>query len=358
MARLPRDIQDALDRLEPAIRNAFLQAIDQIASAAQMKRLVAMIEEGRIEEAIEALRIEQGFFSPLNDIVRTAYIDGGALVLSGLKLKDPYHGDAFILGFDGRHVRAERWVRDRSSDLIVEIVDQQRNMARTVIREGLQAGRNPRAVALDIVGRTNRPTGKREGGFIGLTDQQVRWAMNAEEQLRNAHVPGGIDPVTGKRKPSAGSLYLDRGRRDARFDARVREAMKSGKPITEADIQRMVIRYRERLKKFRGDLIAENETLTALRSGQMEGFRQLVDTGKVRPDQIEREWSDTGDSRTRHDHREMRGQKVRGIDTPFTFPDGTQAMFPGDVSLGSPAKNTIRCRCIQHVKIRSDLLRD
>lgn len=361
MARLPRDIQDALARLEPAIRDAFLDAIDQITNAAQMKRLIAMIEAGQVEEAIEALRIEQGFFSPLNDSVRTAYLDGGAIVLAGLKLKDPYHGDAFVLGFDGRHTRAERWVRDRSSDLIVEIIDQQRGMARTVIREGLEAGRNPRAVALDIVGRTNQATGKREGGFIGLTDQQAQWARNAEAQLRSAHLPGEIDPVTGKRKPSTGSLYLDRGRRDARFDARVREAMTSGKPIAEADIQRMVTRYRDRLKKYRGDNIARTEALNAVRAGQFEGFQQLVDSGRVRKDQITVTWSATMDGRTRDHHRMLNGQKI-GFRQFFAPAPGVLMQYPGDLEHSidekALASETINCRCVAQYRIKSDLMRD
>lgn len=352
MARLPRDIQALVDRLEPEIRNAFLEAIDQITDAAQMNRLIAALEAGNVEEAIEALRIEQGFFSPLNEATRGAYLDGGNLVLAGLKLKDPFSGDKFVLGFDGRAVRAERWLRDQSSGLIVEIIDQQREMTREVLREKLAAGTHPRTTALEIVGRMNSATGKREGGFIGLTTQQARWALNAEDQLRNAHLPGEIDPATGQCKPSPGSLYLGRGRRDARFDARVREAMTSGKQIAEADIQRMVTRYRDRLKKYRGDVIARTESINALRAGQMEGFRQLVDSGKVRPDQIERTWSDTGDSRTRHDHRLMRGQKVKGVEQPFTFPDGSQALYPGDPSLGSPPQNLIQCRCWMDVRIR------
>lgn len=354
MARLPRDIQALIDRLEPAIRRAFLEAIDQITNAAQMNRLIAALEAGNVEEAIEALRIEQGFFSPLNEAKRGAYLDGGNLVMAGLKLKDPFSGDKFVLGFDGSAVRAERWLRDQSSGLIVEIIDQQREMARDVLREKLETGTNPRTTALDIVGRMNNATGKREGGFIGLTTQQARWALNAEDQLRNAHLPGEVDPITGQRKPSPGSLYLGRQRRDARFDARVREAMTSGKPIAEADIQRMTTRYRDRLKAYRGQVIARTEALNSMRAGEMEGYRQLVDSGKVRSDQIERTWSDTGDSRTRHDHRAMRGQKVRGIDTPFTFPDGTQALYPGDVSLGSPPQNLIQCRCIQEFRIRRD----
>src|SRR5690606_41910142 len=50
------------------------------------------------------------------------------------KLKDPFSGDKFVLGFDGRAVRAERWLRDQSSGLIVEIIDQQREIDRKSTR--------------------------------------------------------------------------------------------------------------------------------------------------------------------------------------------------------------------------------
>ena len=322
------------------MRDAFLRAFDAVRTAAQVSQIVEMLERGRIEEAIDALRLEPEFFGPLHEAMRASQIEGGAIALATVKVRDPYDGSRFILGFDGRHIRAEQWVGDKSSKLIAEIIEDQRDMARAVIRDGLEAGRAPRNVALEMVGRVNRATGKREGGFIGLTSQQAVWVQKAEEQLR------GLDRG-----------YLKRAARDKRFDGTVQKAIAAGKPLAEADIRRIVTRYKDRLLKARADLIAENETLTAMRAGQMEGIRQLVDSGKVRSDQVEREWSDTGDMRTRHDHRVMRGQKVRGVDVPFTFPDGTQAMFPGDVSLGSPARNTIRCRCIQHIRIKSDLMR-
>lgn len=360
MARMPREVQAAIDRLEPEIRRAFLEAIDRITSAAQMNRLIAAIEAGRIEEAIEALRIEQGFFGPLNEATRQAYLDAGDLILEGIKLKDPFSGDSFVMGFDGRHLRAERWIRDRASRLIVEIIEQQREMAREQIKAGLEAGRNPQQVALDIVGRMNRATGRREGGFIGLTDQQAAWARNAEQQLRNAHLPGEIDPVTGKRNPSPGSLYLDRGRRDQRFDATVRKAMRDGKPIAEADIQRMVTRYKDRLKKFRGDNIARTETLNAMRAGQWEGFNQLVESGRVRADQVTVTWSATMDSRTRDHHRHLNGQKVN-FGEFFNPEPGVFMRFPGDLEHSTDAKalarETINCRCLAIYRIKPDAMR-
>lgn len=344
MARMPREVQDALDRLEPALRQAFLDAIDRITSAAQMNRLVAMIEAGQIEEAIEALRIEEGFFSPLNDAVRVAYLDGGAIVLAGLRLKDPYHGDSFVLGFDGRHVRAERWVRDRSSDLIVEVIEDQRAMARQQIRAGLEAGRNPRQTALDIVGRMNRATGKREGGFIGLTSQQAQWVRNAERQLRE------LNPD-----------YFTRARRDKRFDATARKAIKDGKPLSEADIQKMVGRYKDRLLKARGDAIARTESLNAMRAGAHEGYQQLVESGRVREDQISVTWSATMDSRTRDRHRHLNGTRLR-FGEFFNPEPGVFMLYPGDLEHSTDpealARETINCRCIALYRIKTGLSGD
>ncbi|MGN0933240.1 phage minor head protein [Falsigemmobacter intermedius] len=343
MAKLPKDIEAALQRLEPAIRNAFLEAIDQITSAAQMKRLVAAIEAGQIEEAIEALRIEQGFFSPLNEAIRQAYLEGGAIVLMGLRLKDPYSGDAFRLGFDGRHVRAERWLRDRSSELIVDVIEDQKQMARDVIRGAMEQGQNPRTTALDLVGRMNNATGKREGGFIGLHSVSAGAVKNAEKELR------ALD---------AG--YFQRERRDKRFDGTVRKAIDSGKPLAEADVQRIVQRYRDRLKKLRGDTIARTESLNALRAGQFEGFQQLVDSGRVRSDQIRITWSATMDSRTRHDHRHLNGETVR-MGQYFEPVAGVRMQYPGDLTHSTDPKalagQTINCRCWPDIRIRYDELR-
>lgn len=338
--RLPKEIEEALSRLEPQLAQAFRDAIQRMADAVSIQKVENALAAGNIEAAIDALRLEGVWFNPLPDAIRAGLVAGGDLALSGLRLRDPFDGTRFILGFDGRAARAEQWVAMASSNLITEIVKDQREMAREVIRAGIEAGKGPRTTALDLVGRMNRATGKREGGFIGLTSQQSQWALNAERELRDL---------------DAG--YFSRTLRDKRSDSMVSRAIRDGKPLAEADVRRLVARYRDRLLKARADTIAENEALNALRAGQAEGFRQLVDSGKVRNDQIVKGWSATMDGRTRHDHRMMNGQKVRGVDGAFTFPDGTQALFPGDTSLGASAAETIRCRCWCEWRIRSDLMR-
>lgn len=208
-------------------------------------------------------------------------------------------------------------------------------MARNVIETGLEAGQNPRAVALDIVGKFNRATGKREGGFIGLNSQQAGYVTNARNELRNL---------------DAG--YFDRTKRDKRFDGLVRRAIKDGKPLSVADVERITGRYSDRLLKLRGDNIARTEGITALRAGRHEGYAQLIESGKVAPDRVTVVWDSTGpDGRTRSDHLAMEGQTVK-FGKPFIAPDGSQMHFPGDISLGASGDQTINCRCLAAYRIK------
>lgn len=55
-------------------------------------------------------------------------------------------------------------------------------------------------------------------------------------------------------------------------------------------------------------------------------------------------WRATTDGRVREDHLAMDGVEVPQ-DEPFTLPDGSKVMFPGDISMGAPPEQTINCRC-------------
>ncbi|MDV4167812.1 phage minor head protein [Rhodovulum sp. FJ3] len=340
MARkLPREIREALEKLEPDVRAAFEKAIAEIRAAAQFSKLTTALRDGNIETAIEALRIEEAAFTALGDSLRAAYTTGGTLALSRIAIRDPFDGSKFVLGFNGRAVRAEAWVSQKAGTLIAGIVEDQIRMARAIILAGVEQGRGPKAIALDLVGRINPATGRRAGGLIGLTEAQAQYVDSMRTEL--AALDRG---------------YFRRELRDKRFDGTVLRALKDGKALSKTDIDRIAGRYKDRLLAHRGETIARTEAITALRAGRSEGFRQLVDSGRVRSDQIERGWTDTGDGRTRPDHREMDGTTVTGMDEPFTLPDGSRMMFPGDASLGASAHQTINCRCWEQIRIKSNLL--
>lgn len=82
---MPADnLQAILDRLEPAVRRAFEEAIADIRSAAQLQAVIGHIEAGNIEAAIIALNLRAEWFLPLDDALRQAFNAGGVSALSGL----------------------------------------------------------------------------------------------------------------------------------------------------------------------------------------------------------------------------------------------------------------------------------
>lgn len=225
--------------------------------------------------------------------------------------------------------------------------------ARDTIVSGISENRTPQAIALDLVGRKNKVTGLRENGLIGLTPAQAQTSL----KIRNALITEDREGL---------SAYLGMKLRDKRFTALVEAVKRDGwdaalasynkgrsVKVTKAEmIATLMADHKSRALKFRADLIAKNETLTALRAGRHEGYRQLLESGTVTEDQMERTWDATGDKRTREDHMAMEGQMVTGFSAPFVAPDGSRLMFPGDTSLGASAKQTIRCRCFERIRIR------
>jgi hypothetical protein len=229
-------------------------------------------------------------------------------------------------GFDGRATRAEQWARNNVGGLVTGIVDEQVIMLREIIGDQLAAGINPKKIALEIAGPM--VNGSRQGGFIGLSRPQAGYLFNARNELAN------LD-----------SGYFKRVLRDKRFDSLVRKAIASGKPLAQADIDRIAARYSDRLLRHRAETIARTESITALRAGRREGVQQGIEAGSIARDAIKRVWNSTGDNRTRQDHRVVNGQTVNGMDEAFTLPDGSRMLFPGDKSLGAPAAQTVNCRC-------------
>jgi hypothetical protein len=197
-------------------------------------------------------------------------------------------------------------------------------------------GQNPRDTALGLVGRINRATGRREGGFIGLTSQQAGYVNRAKGELAD---------------PAKMGDYLQRSLRDKRYDRMVLKAMRDEKPLAQADIQAITGRYSDRLLKHRADTIARTETRTARHTAQHEAMQQLIDSGGVRADQVTKEWSATGDARVRDSHAAMDGQKVR-FGELFTTPSGAHMRFPQDTAFGAPASEVINCRCYMQVRVK------
>lgn len=328
--------RELIDRLlakqAPLIREAFLEAIRDARDAVRLQDVVAALVRGDVEGAARLLQIDRTFLAPLDQAMAGAYYEAGRAENAELMRQIKAGGLTLEVRFDPGAPRAAAWVRQHSSQLITEIVEDQRVAVRQALGAGLDAGRNPRTVALDIVGRIDKATGRRAGGIVGLTSGQAKIVENARAELASG------DP--GKMQ-----AYLERRLRDRRFDTIVRAAMREEQPVAAVDVQRIVTRYSDRMLAYRGEIIGRTESLTALSYAQNEAMTQMLDAGGIRREQVDKIWGARLDGRTRDSHAALSGTKIPLMDTFVSPATGARMRFPRDTSLGAGGEDTISCRC-------------
>jgi len=318
---------------EAAFRKAFSESVAAIKNGAVIKELVNRIAVGDIDGVLTAMGINESSFNSIEQAIQNAYRKGGDTGAKQVgRIPDPAGEVSFMFAFSVRNPRAEQWLRENSSSLIVELTQDQKEMVRQRLTASLSEGINPRQSALELVGRKNLVTGRREGGIVGMTSRQSQWVSNARAELEE------LNPN-----------YLTRKLRDRRFDRSVRKAIASGKPLTKGVVNRMVTALESRTVKYRGDVIARTESIDALRAGHHESLRQATEAGDVKEGDVTREWDATGDRLTRPTHSRADGQKRQG-NAPFDV-GGYQLRYPGDSSLGAPAEERVQCRCIETTEI-------
>lgn len=305
----------------------FNAIVSDIKDQAVLNEIVRALEVGNVDAVIELLQLDEATWEPMAEAIRTAYREGG--ITGAVQIGTiPTDTGTLVARFNVRNPRAEQWINQQSSRLITEMVEDQQQMVRERLQEGLARGDNPRTTALDLVGRTDSATGKREGGFVGLTTRQAEWSARARQELE-----------------SLDSSYFDRKLRDRRLDGRIRKAIESGEPLDQKTIDAAITRMQQRTLKYRADVIARTESINALRAGQFESIAQAVERGQVELSDVVKRWDASGDDRTREWHLAAELQyKEDGL--PFSQPfivGGEPMMYPGDPA-GS-GRNTIQCRC-------------
>lgn len=322
-------LRDLLAKSEPNVRRAFLDAIAGLRDGVVLRVVVENLERGNIEGAIAALNLDADAFGRFEQVMLETYNAGGQAFTGNLpRVTDP-QGNRVIFRWGVRNLPAEQELRQHSATLVNGIVQEQRDGIREVLVEGLSRGDNPWVSARKVTGRINRATGRREGGIIGLTGQQMEWMQNAEAELASG------DPAVMRR-------YFDRKMRDKRFDRTVAKAIRDEKPVATADLRKIVARYNDRQLDYRGKVLARHETLAALATARHDAIRQQVEAGKIDAADVTFEWQHTPRPNNRDQHLAMSGQKVK-FGQPFIAPDGTPIRFPLDPM--APPHHTINCFC-------------
>jgi hypothetical protein len=318
-------LDQLIDQLEPVLRRAFMESIYAIRDAAQLDLIVRMLENGDVPGAIRAVGLDPNLFRPFDKAISDAFEAGGRFTATALPIVKDAGGFRTVFQFGVRNLAAETWLRTHSASLVQEIINDQREMIRKYLTDGITKGLNPRTSALDLVGRISVVTGKREGGTIGLTASQEEW------------VSGYADDLASDNPLAA----LTRGLRDKRFDGAVRKAAAKGEPVPAELRGKMVTAYRNRALRYRAQTIARTETIAALHTAQDQALDQAVGTGAIRQAQITMTWRSAHDARVRDAHRELDGQSIRkgGVFQSILGP----IRYPGDPNAN--IANTAQCRC-------------
>lgn len=305
-------IERLLDTAEPELRDAFMRMVAEIKSAFTLAEMADAIERGELEKALDAA-------------LRPAAMLGEAYTDSYIAAaRDTARELGVALGevrltFDQTNVGAVNAINDNKLRLIRGFTEDQRATTRQVLADAIARGENPIEAA------------RRIKDSIGLTPRQELAVRN----YRRALETGDADA-------------LQRALRDKRFDPTVRAAIEGKKPLTKAQIDKMVDRYRDRMLKHRSEVIARTEALRSVHQGAEEMYRQAIAAGDLRADQLSREWNTARDERVRDSHSAMHGQ-VQPFGQPFVSGNGNLLNYPGDPE--APAEETIQCRCAVGTRI-------
>lgn len=308
------DIENLLDRMEPRIRTAFIQAVIIAQQENTLDELIALALDGRLNEAIEGVTAAGA--ESLADLINTVLIESGQTASAAMA-----SGISATISFDQVNQRAVNIMQDNRLRLITEFSQDQRLALRQALTDGIRRGLNPRAQA-----RNFRDS-------IGLTARQQASVENYRRLLTEGNAEA-----------------LQRKLRDRRFDPTVRRAVEGDIVLTEAQVEKMVGRYRERFIKFRSEVIARTEALRSVHEGANQAFLQAIENGNIDADSLTQTWHTARDARVRDSHVFMNGQQ-QPFGEPFLSGNGNRLRFPGDIL--APASDTIQCRCAVSTRVGS-----
>lgn len=291
---------------------AWLEIVEELRENNALDDVAERIRRGDDAGAIQGVEAAAAKFADAQDAAFAHSADTAADAL----------GDALgsVVHYDEENTRATAWAEANRADLVREVTQEQRDLIRRVIADGVKAGRNPREVAQDL------------HDSIGLTDAQAQVVANYRRSLETGDFADA----------------LSRELTDGRADRAVAAAQRAGRDLTSDQIDKMVEQYRQNWVRFRAETIARTEALRVAHQGTEELFRQAIDNGDVDADELVRTWHHTSSGHPRATHAEMNGQE-RGIGEPFTSGSGATLLYPGDPD--APPGDTINCRCCVSIEL-------
>jgi hypothetical protein len=315
-----RDMQRLLDLVERVLGREWIDASEWLRSLPDNsvekieERLIAMDYAGLIVELDAAAKT---FAASTHSMFERA----GRLEAKWLD-KQPQLAEKLV-HFEAKNLEAVRTAELNELANVQGLTEETRANIQAALVDGTRTGANPRQVARGI------------RDSIGLTEQQGAWVRSYEDDLRSGRL----------------SSALRRQLRDERSDKLLRRIQKDGGELTEKQVASLVERYRKKQLKYRAEMIARTEAARNVHAGSMESFRQAIERGDLKAEDLVREWHPGPKTKhAREDHRSSALLKQRPTwGEPYAMPNGAHMMYPGDEAGG--ASNVIHCRCTQSITL-------
>lgn len=312
-------LEQAANKAAPAIRRAWLNAIERARKSGTLKGIIAAIESGDIQRAVDLMLVNAVETQQLLDQWSVAYTNGvtAGKVAIGAKVAQ--------LAFDPLADSVIQPVRQYTATMVREIDETTRKGIAEAIRITSEQGLGPQAQA------------RRVREMIGLTEAQAKAIYNFRAQLEQQRNAPYDELGRARSMRQAGDRRLSATER-----AVVRRHLKEGH-LTQQKIDELVERYRQSLINRRAQNIARTESMTAATMGQQAAWDQATEQG-ILDAGTRRKWIYTHDSRTRDAHKAVPGMNPGGVgmDEPFNTPLGPMR-FPRDPR--GTAANRVSCRC-------------
>lgn len=309
---VPRDRLIAqIDLSEAAIGERFAEMVAWLKARNDVEEIERAIANGAFDVVADVDPAARVFAAEINARFAASASDVLASMSSQTSL---------ALHYDVTNYAAIQAMQANTLEVVQSIREESRDLARTILSEGIAAGDNPRVIATTV------------HNTIGLTTYDHEIIANYRRALETA---------------DAHALTYEL--RDLRFDRRVDAAARGGRRLSQEQIDRAVARYSANRLDHRQEVVARTEALSSVHEGVDAGIDQAVATGALEADAIIAEWLAGHPPRTRFWHASMNGQR-RAYGEPFLSGQGNPLRYPGDRA--APADERANCRCQKVIRVR------
>lgn len=308
-----RWLLDTAASFEPALRKAFLRALERVRETANLEKLAEALESGNVDTVMDELGLDEALPAELGQAVAPQIEDEVIEVGRGTPARTM--GGSVGMRFDLTNPKTAEFLRTYNFDLIKQISDDTREGIRTVVSNAFANGGHPYVQAREIM------------ASIGLTDTQAAAVQNFRNLLVNRD-----------------RAALTRALRDKRFDRTLDRGLGALRDheMAPEQVDKMVARYRDRMIDMRAKTIARTETIRAANAAQHMAWQQAADIGLLDINTLRRFWLVTPDDRL--------CEVCEAI--PEDNPDGVALDEDFDTDLGPVAYPPAHpnCRCATYIK--------